>query len=190
MKLAIARAAFISIVAGCAADTAGPATFTNRPSLAEATRPQHFAMPFPEEPIFLQELSGTCGFDVFLTFDGIARGILFFDRDGKLIGEVDAGGVLKVSLTSASASLTCPLAALHLTYHGDAEGHVTVGSTATVTITGFSLNPVIPTSGRAVFDGVVIEITSAGVPLVDFAGAPISFNGHPTEVQAICEALA
>jgi hypothetical protein len=94
-----------------------------------------------------------------------------------------------VSLTSASQSIAFPLAALHTTYDGGEDGNVTVGSTAVVTVTGFSLSPLIPTAGRAVFDAVVIEITSEGVPVTDFVGAPIFFAGHSSEAQAICEAL-
>ena len=155
MKPRVAPVALIALFVGCETDSSGPAMRAVQAMAAEATPPLHFGIEFPGEPSFLQDLSSACGFDVFLTFDGTARGVLFFDRSGNLIREVDAGGVLKVSLTSASKSLTFPLAALHTTYDGDDDGNVTVGSTAVVTITGFSLSPLIRTSGRAVFNAVV-----------------------------------
>jgi hypothetical protein len=167
----------------------GPAAPAIQASLTEATPPVHFAIKVPSEPTFLPDLSSACSFDVFLAFVGTARGVLFFDRNGNLIREVDAGGVLKVVLTSPSNSLSFPLAALHTTYEADGNGDVTVGSTAVVTVTGFSLNPLAPTAGRAVFDAVVIEITDEGVPLIDFVSPPIFFAGHFIEAQAICEAL-
>ena len=189
MKPKVAPVAFIAFLVGCVADPTGPAIPAVQTSVAEATTPVHFAIQVPEEPIFLHDLSSACGFDIFLTFHGTARGILFFDRNGNLIREVDAGGVLKVSLTSSSKSLTFPLAALHTTYDGDDDGAATVGSTAVVTITGFSLSPFTRISGRAIFNAVVIEITGEGVPITDFVGAPLFFVGHSSESQAICDAL-
>lgn len=189
MKTKVASMALLALLVGCETDTSGPAIPTIQASSTEVTPPLHFGIELPGEPTFLQDLSSTCGFDVFLTFDGTARGILFFDSNGNLIREVDAGGVVQVSLTSSSESLAFPLAALHTTYDGDDEGNVTVGSTAVVTVTGFSLSPLIRTSGRAVFNAVVIEITGEGVPLTDFVGPPIFFVGHTSEAQAICEAL-
>jgi hypothetical protein len=189
MKPRIPPAASIALLVACVAETAGPVIPAIQTSLTDVTTPVHFALQFPEEPIFLDDLSSACGFDIFLTFHGTTRGILFFDRNGNLDREIDAGGVLRVSLTSSATSLTYPLAALHTTYDGDDDGNVTVGSTGVVTITGVSLNPFIRTSGRAVFNAVVIAITGEGVPVTDFVGAPIFFVGHSSNPQAICDAL-
>ena len=189
MKPTIAITTLVAIAVGCGPEATEPVMSPVSTGAKEAITPVHFAIQIPEAPILLPELTSACGFDVYLTFEGVARGILFFDQSGRLIREVDAGGVLKVSLASSFASLAFPLAALHTTYDGDDEGSVTVGSPAVVTITGFSLSPFLLTSGRAVFNAVVIGITNEGVPLVDFVGPPIAFAGHPGETQAICEAL-
>jgi hypothetical protein len=189
MKPTLALATLVAIASGCGPEATEPVMSPVSTGAMATITPAHFAIQIPEEPKLVPELTSACGFDVYLTFGGIARGILFFDQSGRLIREVDAGGVLMVSLASSSASLDFPLAALHTTYDGDDDGSVTVGSPAVVTITGFSLSPLTLTSGRAVFSAVVIEITNEGVPVVDFAGPPIAFAGHTGETQAICEAL-
>jgi hypothetical protein len=192
MKPKVAPVALVALVAlfmGCGTTPSEPGMRAVQAPLVQAMLPLHFAIEFPEESTLLPDLSSACGFDVFLTFQGTSRGILFFDGDGTLSREVDAGGVLKVSLASSSNALTFPLAALHTTYEGDADGNVTVGSRAVVTITGFSLSPFARSAGRVVFDAVVIAITGEGVPVVDFIGAPRLFAGHAGELEANCEGL-
>lgn len=156
---------------------------------AWAKAPLHFIVGFPEVPVPVDTLSDACGFDVFLTFDGIAHGTLFYDQNGTPVREIDRASGVKATLSSDFDSLRTPLASFHTTYEGDANGDVTIGSPATVELVGFSLNPRSPSAGKVVFSAVVVDFNENGVPITDFLGPPIFVAGHADDFEAICVAL-
>lgn len=124
-----------------------------------------------------------------MTFEGTARGRLFFDRNGTPVREIDNASQLNATLTSPYDSVTFPLGSIHTEYLGDEEGNVTVGSPAIVTFTGFCLNARRPSAGIVVFPAVVVDFVDDVIPFIELDGPPTFVAGRTVDVEALCEAL-
>jgi hypothetical protein len=161
---------------------------------AQATPPSHFSEPV-NFSFQLGYYTDLCGFPVFQTLDGTLNTTLLYDRSGNLVSEIDTqpGTTVAFSSPTSGKSFSWPFANLLRT---DYTNGGALGSDATSYGSGLGIKvPGVPAadSGRIVFDGIVVDITPDGVPIVAFEGV-ISVQGHEADGDAVdaavCAALA
>jgi len=136
--------------------------------------------------------SAVCGFDVFIHFEGTGAALLFYDKNGVLVRELDTNPSLKTTLFAPSTgkSFTYPAGG---SFVQDYVNGTAVGSTLIATLTGFigGTGSTAPNAGRIVSEAVVIDISPEGIPVVDIV-SEISSSGHFNEdtAAARCAALS
>jgi YD repeat-containing protein len=163
-------------------------------SSAQASPPSHFSEPvnfrFP-----LDYYTDLCGFPVVQTLDGTLNTTLRYDGSGNIVSEIDTqpGTTVTFSSPTSGKSISWPFADVLRT---DYTNGAALGSDATSYGSGLGVKvPGVPAadSGRIVFDAVVVDSTSYGVPIVAFEGV-ISVQGRASDGDAVdaavCAALA
>ena len=159
---------------------------------AWATPPQHFHqqvnLSIPDD-----ELSTTCGFDVFLVFAGNVNTTLFYDQSGALVRSSNSGPGFTQSFTAPSTGKSIVSRSpfpVHVDYTGGGEvGTLAVGHATGLT---FMLQPGVMFTGRVVFEAPVIGHTDEGIPILGDANL-ISQSGNFFSGDAdplICAALS
>jgi len=161
---------------------------------AWATPPQHFHqqvnLRIPDD-----ELSTTCGFDVFLVFAGNVNTTLFYDQSGALVRSTVTGPTFTQSFTAPSTGKSI-VSRSPFPVITDYTGGGAVGTLAVARATGlvFMLQPGVMFTGRQVLEGVVGGHTPEGIPIIDDATVTLIsqsgnfFSGDITPL--ICAALS
>lgn len=158
---------------------------------AGANQPRHVddsvALSYP-----LPYYTKLCGFPVTFGLVGPIDSLLFFDAGGAVVREVDTQPGAVNTFSSPFRSFSFPFAsALRTTYTAGAA----VGSAAIATGDGLAGKvPGIPAdAGQISFNGVVVDVTPAGIPIVGFTNVR-STSGHSNDPAlvdaAICASLA
>ncbi|HJW48688.1 MAG TPA: hypothetical protein VJ726_04665 [Candidatus Limnocylindria bacterium] len=141
----------------------------------------------------LNGASNVCGFEVRAHFEGDTHFIVFFDRDGNIIREVDTAPSFKTTVyapsTGKSYTSTSPAVLTQFYTNG-----AVVGSPVIAVITGLveRIPGVDLDGGRFVFNAVVIRHDAAGVPIIQFT-SEISSTGPDLEgsiAAARCAAVS
>jgi len=121
--------------------------------------------------------SAYCGFDVYRTVSGTINVTLFQDENGTLVRETDTAPDFKETFYAPSSGKTFSDPG-SVTAHTTYDGGATIGSSATVTLTGLLQNAAGPAdAARLVLRGVVVGIDPTGIPFVD-ASEFVSASGH------------
>jgi hypothetical protein len=135
--------------------------------------------------------SAVCGFDVFGHFEGDVHFTVFYDQNGSIVSEIDTFPSFKATVyapsTGKSYTSASP-AVLHTQYTDGAA----IGSTATAEVTGLleKFDGVNMEGGRLVFEGVVVGIDPAGVPLIRFVREISSSGPHIDTVIGVARCNA
>ncbi len=164
---------------------------------ASAAATQPLIVSFQLDRTFVSPFySAACGFEVSITYAGVSKGSLYYDRTGAILRELDAqpSATITVSSTASGRSFSFPLEAV---YQYQYPNGTSPGASATVTAFGLSDKvPGIPSSAGALTYGnatVLFVDGTSGFPIVDF-GPPTSVSGHwngPAAVIAAgCAALS
>jgi hypothetical protein len=139
----------------------------------------------------LRYYSHLCGFPVHFRLAGRIDSDLFYDASGSVVREVDTQPGAVQTFSSPYASFSFPFAStLVTTYHDGAA----VGAPAVATGAGLGGKvPGIPAdAGRITYQGVVVDLSPSGIPIVAFTGIA-GFSGHSNDPAAadaaICNAL-
>jgi hypothetical protein len=133
-----------------------------------------------------------CGFPVRFRLSGPIDSLLFFDRSGAIVREVDTQPGATQTFSSPYGSFSFPFATTLRTTYTDGAA---VGSSAVATGSGLAGKvPGIPAdAGQITYEGVVVAISPAGIPIVGFSGI-MSTHGHANDPAvfdaAICNALS
>ena len=157
------------------------------PSQALATPPLSDRSPveatFPDPG-----LSAACGFPVTVTFTGSFAVRVFQDANGTVTREVDTQPATKLTYRGGGGEYTVPFSAV---LHTDYPEGAFVGAPATMTLTG-SGAPYLPGprgSGRAVLDGIVVEVED-GFPFTIFTTLRSLSGNFTDQPERICAALS
>jgi hypothetical protein len=134
-----------------------------------------------------------CGFVVFQTVQGTLHVSLHTAPDG-LVREIDTFPSLSFQLSAPSTggAFSYPLGPVIFEY----PDGVYVGAPSVVTTLGLHRRvPGLPAeAGRTVFEGVVVFVDEAGVPVVDFGPPAIVEHGNVNDLTAMivgaCAALS
>jgi len=135
--------------------------------------------------------SQLCGFPVQFRLSGAIDSTIFFDRSGSVVREVDTQPGAKETFSSPYGSFSFPFASTLVTTYTNGAA---VGSPAVATGEGLGGKvPGIPAdAGQITYQGVVVDESPSGIPIVGFAGV-LSMHGHANDPAAadaaICAAL-
>ena len=149
-----------------------------------ANQPSHFTFTF-DDTFLAGGLSAACGFDVFVHLEGTAVAIVFFDKSGTVIREIDTNPSLTVTFSAPSTgnSFTFPSAGTLLTTY---TGGAAVGTPALAKVTGLlaGTGSSAPDAGTLTFEAVVIAISPEGIPIIDFVNEIGSTGNRNDSVTA------
>lgn len=132
-----------------------------------------------------------CGFPVRFRLAGRIDSTLFFDQSGSVVREVDTQPGATETFSSPYASFSFPFASTLVTTY---EHGAAIDASAIATGAGLAGKaPGIPAdAGRITYQGVVVDISPAGIPIVAFS-AVLTMSGHANDPAAadaaICRAL-
>jgi hypothetical protein len=159
-------------------------------------QPRYFSVPIHSSfvsPFYTAQCDAT----VMISYEGIIAGLLFTDRSGTTVREIDTqpGTTITFSAPATGLSFSFPFAT---TYRYTYTDGAAPGTAATVYANGLGVKvPGLPADAGAVTYGnaVVLYIdSSSGFPIVDY-GLPTAFAGHinepypDAEIAAGCAAL-
>lgn len=158
-------------------------------SPAVAEQPIRIVEPFD----IVQRASNTsrvCGYDVFRRTVGIFT-VTAFKKDGVVVREIDGAHHASQTWFAPSQGTSYSFTFNAPVRYDYPQGGV-VNAPATLTVTGFAEK--IPgqhaSAGQAVFEGIVVEITEGGIPLVTTDPEPVKLTGSSFPgVEARCAAL-
>jgi hypothetical protein len=145
------------------------------------------------DPAESADWTNFCGFPVTISYTGVSRVTLVYDRSGLVVREMDSGTVMK-TLTSANVSYSFHMSPAQFSYPGGAS----IGSTAIATFVGLQGHApgfISSNAGLVRVEGTVVGF-DGGIPVVDFDGTtdPILAVGHhqgPDKVgPAVCASLS
>ena len=144
-------------------------------------------------------LTAFCGFPVFVHIEGAGTTTLHYDRNGQLVRELDT------LATGATTTLFSPVAlggtggSFTETTHAPSTflypNGADIGDTALIILNGVqrTSGPGGPRIvGREAYEGIIIDFTPDGVPVVDLVGV-MSQSGQfdlGAVLQARCDAIA
>ena len=174
------HARIIAVTAALAGSLAVPGAATATPPVRDV---------FPVEGEFvLDKVSDACGFPVTVGIEGTFSIVVFQDRDGTTIREIDTQPGTRLTYSTASGTVAVPFSGvLHSLYP---EGAV-VGAPAELVLTGNTgpFGDLVPTgSGRAVFAGYVEE-TDGPFAFTRFTELLSASGNFTTQIDRICAEL-
>jgi len=138
-----------------------------------------------------QEYSDACGFDIYLSTNGIVDATVHTNPDGSIL-EQDMFPGLTITVSSAHGSFDHVFGPMTFRY----PDGVYVGAPALITSVGVRGDApgIPPDAGRVVMPGLVIDVVPDVGPITIPTGPPVSqtghFEDHATILAAICAALA
>jgi len=160
---------------------------------AEAAKPQKVEFPV-EFNYEIPELTELCGVEVWFSIEGTFKGLVYRNKSGTIIREVNSQPDTWLTLYSPETgeSIRNPFATrFHYRYPDGTDP----GDRAIIIATGFLEKlPGLPAkAGRLVFPNGEVMFVEDGVPIVDY-GEPSLMRGNDsydfeTADAAICEAL-
>jgi hypothetical protein len=131
-------------------------------------------------------LSDACGFDVTFTLTGTSSVTLVYNDAGLVIREVDTEPAARKTFAGNGQSVSYEGNAISVTTYPEGAS---IGAPATSIETGYFGIPSSANAGPDVLVGHVTEITTGGIPLVEFDDVLASHGPRPDFVAAICGAL-
>ena len=147
------------------------------PSTAAANSQSRFTFTI-DQTFPAGSLSSTCGFAVFVHFEGTTAANLFFDASGTLTREIDTDPNLTVTFFAPSTgkSFSYRTGGNFVQDYGSGTA---IGSHVLATQSGFQggTGSGPPDAGRLVIDGVIVDVLPEGIPIVQFVEV-ISAAGH------------